>query len=98
MPMTTPATTSERAVRIREVMQRVGISRTQIYRLIQRGDFPAPVRLSDRISIWRQKDIDEWLSRHFERLSGTRSADHETLRQRPMGGYLRAIEHQPDLK
>lgn len=89
MPTTTPATASERAVRIREVMQRVGISRTQIYRLIQRGDFPAPVRLSDRISIWRQKDIDEWLSRHFERLSGTRSADNETLQQRPMGGSSR---------
>jgi prophage regulatory protein len=85
MPTIVATAISERAVRIREVMQRVGISRTQIYRLIQRGDFPAPVRLSDRISIWRQKDIDEWLSRQFEVSSRLRSTDNEVLLQEPMG-------------
>jgi prophage regulatory protein len=64
--------TSERAVRIPEVLYRVGISRTQLYRLIARGDFPPPIRLSDRISIWRQHDVDAWLQ---ERLGCNRVSE-----------------------
>jgi len=51
----------QRAIRISEVCRRVGISRTQIYRLVSRGAFPSPVHISERISVWREADIDAWL-------------------------------------
>ena len=64
------ANTYDRAIRISEVLHRIGISRTHLYRLIARGDFPAPIHLSERISIWRQYDVDVWLQ---EKLCGAQS-------------------------
>lgn len=55
----------ERALRIRDVCSRTGISRTHLYRLVSRGQFPAPVRLSDRVTVWREHDVQSWLSRRF---------------------------------
>ena len=34
-----------RLLRLKEVEQMVGLSRTSIYRLMDRGDFPHPVRV-----------------------------------------------------
>jgi prophage regulatory protein len=49
------------ALRLRQVQERVPLSRAQIYRLIAEGDFPAPFRLSARTSAWDADEISEWL-------------------------------------
>lgn len=51
-----------RFLRLPEVKDRVGLSRSQIYRLIQAGGFPAPLKLSPQVSVWPDKDIAEWQS------------------------------------
>lgn len=35
--------------------------RSTIYDLVRKGDMPAPVRLSERVSAWRSTDLIEWL-------------------------------------
>ncbi len=35
--------------------------RSTIYDLVRKGDMPAPVRLSERVSAWRTSDLIEWL-------------------------------------
>lgn len=35
--------------------------RSTIYDLVRKGDMPAPVRLSERVSAWRTTDLIEWL-------------------------------------
>jgi predicted DNA-binding transcriptional regulator AlpA len=47
-------------------MELTGLSRTHTYRLIRQGHFPAPHKLSERVSVWNEADIDAWLSSKFE--------------------------------
>lgn len=49
-------------LRLPQVIQLVGLSRSSIYLLIQRGLFPKPVQLSLRAVAWRQADIEAWLA------------------------------------
>lgn len=44
------------------VSARVGLRRSMIYRLMQSGQFPHPVRLSLRCVRWRAGDIAAWLA------------------------------------
>jgi len=39
----------------------LGISRSTIYRLMQNGDFPRPIKLGRRAVGWKSEDIDKWL-------------------------------------
>lgn len=45
-----------------EVEARTGLARSTIYKWIQDGEFPRPVKLGARIVAWRESDIDDWLS------------------------------------
>ena len=56
---------SMRALRLPQVLSKTGISRTHTYRLIKEGAFPAPHKLSERVSVWNEADIDDWLAEKF---------------------------------
>ena len=51
----------ERFLRMGEVIQRVGLSRSQIYKLISLNEFPAQIKLCCSISAWLESDIDDWI-------------------------------------
>lgn len=48
-------------LRLPTVIQMVGLSRSSIYLLIQRNEFPKPLQLSVRAVGWRLSDIEAWL-------------------------------------
>lgn len=48
-------------LRIPEVIKRVGLSRSQIYKLIDLGDFPKQVKVCKRVAAWLNQDLDEWI-------------------------------------
>jgi len=52
--------TPRRFLRLPAVIERVGKSRTAIYRDIQGGLFPAPVRIGARAVAWDSTEIDRW--------------------------------------
>ncbi len=54
--------TSKRILRRPEVLARVGLSQATLYRLISRGVFPRPVRLSERTTGWRTDEVEGWLN------------------------------------
>jgi prophage regulatory protein len=58
--------TTRRALRLNSVIERTGVSKTHLYRLIQAGKFPRPVKLSERVSVWDAAVVDQWLSSKFE--------------------------------
>ena len=64
----------ERALRIREVCNKTGVSRTHLYRLIANNKFPAPIHISERISVWREAEVNSWLREKF--LSKTEHATY----------------------
>jgi prophage regulatory protein len=50
-----------RFIRLPSVQAKVGLSRSQIYKLIDEGRFPAQVRLSARTVAWVEGQINEWM-------------------------------------
>ncbi len=57
----TTAPTERRFLRVAEVMRIVGLSRSTIYDLEQRGEFPARVRLGRRAVRWDSHELERWL-------------------------------------
>ena len=54
----------ERIMRISEVIQVTGLSKTTIWRRVKDEDFPAPVRLgtpATRSVGWRESEVKGWL-------------------------------------
>ena len=49
-------------MRAQDVQTALGISRWTLARLVERGEFPAPVRIGKRIQRWRNTDVETWLS------------------------------------
>lgn len=50
----------KRFLRLPTVMDMVGRSRTTIYRDVQAGLFPAPVRIGARSIAWDSTEIEKW--------------------------------------
>ncbi len=48
-------------LRIRQVIEQVGLSRASIYRLIALGKFPPPVKIGISAVGWVTADIEHWL-------------------------------------
>jgi len=56
-----PAETASRILRLRAVLERTGLSRSTLYRKIERGTFPKQIRISERCVGWREGDLERWL-------------------------------------
>ena len=51
----------DRLLRRREVEKITGMSRSSIYRLMQEGEFPKPVRVDPTAVRWKSSDIIAWI-------------------------------------
>jgi prophage regulatory protein len=51
-----------RFLRLPQVKQRTGYSRSSIYAKIALNEFPAPVNLGARAVAWIESEINEWIS------------------------------------
>ncbi len=54
--------TSEILLRKPKVMERTGLPHSTIYYLIDRKEFPVPVKLSTRSIAWKKSEIDDWIN------------------------------------
>lgn len=45
-----------------QVLAFVPISKSTLWRRIQARTFPAPVKLSERVTVWRAEDIRRWIA------------------------------------
>ena len=50
-----------KVLRTPEVVRRVGLSRTQVWRLEQAGDFPKRISLGSKSVGWIESEIDGWI-------------------------------------
>ncbi len=55
-------TESDRIVTPRAVSARTSLSRTTIWRMVRKGQFPAPIPLSDNRIGWPESAITAWLT------------------------------------
>lgn len=53
--------TSQTIIRLPQVKQRTGLSRSTIYALIKAGQFKAPISLGARAVGWLESDVSEFI-------------------------------------
>lgn len=54
---------NERFLRLPEVTVKVGLSKSQIYKMIKEGAFPSMLKVCGRVSVWSEAQIHEWMGR-----------------------------------
>jgi len=47
--------------RLPDVLGMIGLSRASVYRMVQAGTFPQPVRLSPGAVGWMRSEVESWL-------------------------------------
>lgn len=57
-----------------QVYALTGLSRTTVWRMAARGEFPRPVALSARTRMWVESDVRRWLD---ERIAASQSQKTE---------------------
>jgi prophage regulatory protein len=57
-----PPTNRKKFLRLPQVKESTGLSRTSIYRRIATHEFPRPVRLGPKSVAWIEGEIQEWMS------------------------------------
>ena len=55
-----------RFLKIKDVIQLTGLSRSSIYAKISKGDFPSQVSISERSVAWLEEDIIQWMKSCFK--------------------------------
>jgi len=53
--------TPDRILRINTVLERTGLTRSTLYRKIERGEFPRQVKIAQRCAGWRESAVNDWL-------------------------------------
>lgn len=51
-----------RLLSLDEVTKKTTLSRSSIYAMRKRGEFPEPLRVSLSGVAWRESDLDEWIA------------------------------------
>lgn len=52
----------DKILRCRDVQDAIGLSRSTIYRMIEREEFPKPTKLGVRAIGWRRSVVIEWIN------------------------------------
>ena len=52
----------DKLIRLDEVLDMCGISRSELYRQIADGRFPRPVKVGLRAVRWRLSEVEAWMS------------------------------------
>ena len=54
---------NERLLRVKEVSELVGIGKSTVWAWVKEGKFPKPVKLSDRVTVWRESEVQTFISK-----------------------------------
>jgi prophage regulatory protein len=68
---------AHKILRLPDVVDRVGFSRSTIYDFVSKGRFPAPVRIGVRAVGWLDTDINDWIDQQVNQ--SRRPATHRRL-------------------
>ena len=48
--------------RINQLLSFLPISKSTVWAWVKQGRFPEPIKLSPTVTVWRNKDIHQWLN------------------------------------
>lgn len=50
-----------RVIKLKDVINTTGLSRSSIYAYMAKGGFPKPIQLGPRAVAWIEEEVQEWL-------------------------------------
>jgi prophage regulatory protein len=53
-------------LRLPEVLACVGVAKSTLYGFVQRGLFPAPIKVGTRLSAWRTSEVQAYIQGQFQ--------------------------------
>ena len=53
---------SYKLLRLRDVIKMTSLTRTTIYNYMSEGKFPKNIHLGPKISVWIEREIEEWIN------------------------------------
>lgn len=56
-----PPEMTNRALRIKQVAEKLALSEATVWRLSATGNFPKPIKLSPGCTVWLEDEIDDFL-------------------------------------
>lgn len=62
--MTTQPTNAptKRILNQRDILASLGVSKTTLWRMINAGTFPAPLKIGERLNGWKVETFEQWLT------------------------------------
>ncbi len=48
-------------LRVSALAPRLGVSKNTIWRMVREGKFPRPIKLSEKVTVWKADDVLAWL-------------------------------------
>jgi prophage regulatory protein len=66
---------ADRFLRIREMLWRVGLSRSSIYRMIEAGDFPQQIQINKATVVWSENEIVAWMDQQKSKAKSDSQGD-----------------------
>ena len=48
-------------LKLSEVLDRTKLSRSKLYQLLDAGSFPKPAKLGERVNVWADREIEDWV-------------------------------------
>ena len=81
-----------RFIRPRDVVEMIGVSRATLWRMVQAGTFPQPVRITERNRGFLLEAVEAWMK---ARTDGTAIGPSKTIRTRAAGGARRGFGTLP---
>lgn len=59
--MSTTTNTPERLLRLPQVLDLVPLGKSTIWKMVAEQRFPAPLKLSSRCTVWKERDVRDWI-------------------------------------
>lgn len=53
---------SEKLLRLKQVVERTNISKATIWRWVKDGTFPKPIRITSRVTVWKNSDVEAYIA------------------------------------
>lgn len=84
-----------RLIRLKEVLDKTGLSKATLYRLIAADEFPVSIQISSRAVGWEESQVDEFLMKkvslsHLKREQAEmKKSPHHVSSERRVNPFLR---------
>lgn len=53
---------NEKLLRLKQVVELTNISKATIWRWVKDGTFPKPIRITNRVTVWKNSDIEAYIA------------------------------------